>query len=147
MTKLKSSVLAMSVSIAFGALGAQHSAWQPSPGHTQIPIWPGTVPNARPVAGAESLTTHTRLVAGRTWSYIQNVSRPTLTVYSAAGKNTGAAVVVFPGGGYQILAIDLGSSTHTRSASSASRPADISSRRSATHFDIARTPSSTRPTG
>src|SRR5438045_1091977 len=38
---------------------------------------------------------------------IDNVSRPTMTVYSPKGKNTGAAVVVFPGGGYWILAIDL----------------------------------------
>jgi hypothetical protein len=30
-----------------------------------------------------------------------------MTVYSPTGKNTGTAVVVFPGGGYQILAIDL----------------------------------------
>src|SRR6202023_2411102 len=30
-----------------------------------------------------------------------------MTVYSRKGKNTGAAVVVFPGGGYWILAIDL----------------------------------------
>ena len=30
-----------------------------------------------------------------------------MTVYSPKGSNTGAAVVVFPGGGYQILAIDL----------------------------------------
>jgi len=30
-----------------------------------------------------------------------------MTVYSPKGKNTGAAVIVFPGGGYQILAIDL----------------------------------------
>jgi acetyl esterase/lipase len=30
-----------------------------------------------------------------------------MTVYSPKGKNTGAAVVVFPGGGYQVLAIDL----------------------------------------
>jgi acetyl esterase/lipase len=30
-----------------------------------------------------------------------------MTVYSPKGKNTGAAVVVFPGGGYKILAIDL----------------------------------------
>ena len=30
-----------------------------------------------------------------------------MTVYSPKGKNTGAAVVVFPGGGYEILAIDL----------------------------------------
>jgi acetyl esterase/lipase len=30
-----------------------------------------------------------------------------MTVFSPKGRNTGAAVVVFPGGGYQILAIDL----------------------------------------
>jgi acetyl esterase/lipase len=30
-----------------------------------------------------------------------------MTIYSPTAKNTGAAVVVFPGGGYQILAIDL----------------------------------------
>jgi len=38
---------------------------------------------------------------------VSNVSRPTMTVYSPNGKNTAAAVVVFPGGGYQGLAIDL----------------------------------------
>lgn len=30
-----------------------------------------------------------------------------MTVYSPTGRNTGAAIVVFPGGGYWILAIDL----------------------------------------
>jgi len=30
-----------------------------------------------------------------------------MTVYSPQGKNTGTAVIVFPGGGYEILAIDL----------------------------------------
>jgi acetyl esterase/lipase len=30
-----------------------------------------------------------------------------MTVFSPIGKNTGAAVVVFPGGGYEVLAIDL----------------------------------------
>jgi len=60
-------------------------------------------------SAAETVTTtgSDHLVAGRPWTYIQNVSRPTMTVYSPKGKNTGAAVVVFPGGGYQILAIDL----------------------------------------
>jgi acetyl esterase/lipase len=47
------------------------------------------------------------LVGGNPWIYINNVSKPTMTVYSPIGKNAGAAVVVFPGGGYQILAIDL----------------------------------------
>src|SRR2546428_14158023 len=30
-----------------------------------------------------------------------------MTVYSPEGRNTGAAVVVLPGGGYNVLAIDL----------------------------------------
>ncbi len=46
-------------------------------------------------------------VAGKPWNEIRNVATPTMTVYSPAGRNTGAAVVVFPGGGYEILAIDL----------------------------------------
>jgi len=36
-----------------------------------------------------------------------NVSAPTLTLYQATAKSTGATVVVFPGGAYRILAIDL----------------------------------------
>lgn len=36
-----------------------------------------------------------------------NVSKPTLTLYAPKRNNTGAAVVVFPGGSYKILAIDL----------------------------------------
>jgi len=38
---------------------------------------------------------------------VSDVTRPTITVYSPKRKNTGAAVVVFPGGGYQTLAIDV----------------------------------------
>jgi acetyl esterase/lipase len=47
------------------------------------------------------------VVAGKPVIRIGNVSAPTLTLYTPSGKNTGAAVVVFPGGGYRILAIDL----------------------------------------
>ena len=47
------------------------------------------------------------LVANKSWLAISNVSRPALTLYSPKTHNTGAAVVVFPGGGFQILAIDL----------------------------------------
>jgi acetyl esterase/lipase len=90
-------------------LSAQTSVWQPSPGHIQVPIWPGAVPDPRPVAGPETATATGKesLVAGKPWIAVSNVSQPTMTVYSPAGKNTGAAVVVFPGGGYEILAIDL----------------------------------------
>ena len=89
-------------------LSAQTNVWQPSPGHTQVPIWPGIVPDAQPVPGPENMrTVRDPLVAGQPWIQVGHVSRPTMTVYAPKGKNTGAAVVVFPGGGYQILAIDL----------------------------------------
>nr|WP_255551211.1 alpha/beta hydrolase [Granulicella sp. dw_53] len=39
--------------------------------------------------------------------HLTNVSNPTLTVYKPTATNTGAAVLVFPGGGYKILAYDL----------------------------------------
>jgi acetyl esterase/lipase len=89
------------------ALSAQAPAWQPSPGHTQVPIWPATVPAGRQGPEVETMAAGASSVAGRPWLYVRNVLQPTLTVYSPKGKNTGAAVVVFPGGGYQIPAIDL----------------------------------------
>ncbi len=94
--------------IAAGGVLAQQTGWQPSPGHTQIPIWPGAAPDSQPVKGPEKVKTDARnLVAARPWTYVENVSVPTMTVYTPERLNTGAAVVVFPGGGYQILAIDL----------------------------------------
>jgi len=106
---MKPLLFALCVVFAFGGTHAQTPAWQPSPGHTQIPIWPGAVPDAQSVAGPEAPATTGKdsLVAGKPWVAVSNVSRPTMTVYSPSGKNTGAAVVVFPGGGYEILAIDL----------------------------------------
>jgi acetyl esterase/lipase len=99
--------LALCIVFAFGGLSAQTPGWQPSPGHAQVPIWPGPVPDVQPVPGPENTGTVTRLVAGKPWVYVGNVSRPTMTVYSPKGKNTGVAVVVFPGGGFEVLAIDL----------------------------------------
>lgn len=92
------------------ALTAQQTVWQPSPGHIQIPIWPGAAPDARMASGPEHTETVSdpkEFVACKPWLTIKDVSRPTLTVYSPKGRNTGVAVVVFPGGGYQELAIDL----------------------------------------
>jgi acetyl esterase/lipase len=105
---MKPLIFALCVVFACGRLSAQTNVWQPSPGHTQVPIWPGAVPDAQPVAGPEVATTVTNsLVAGKPWVAVVNVSQPTMTVYSPKGTNTGAAVVVFPGGGYRCLAIDL----------------------------------------
>jgi len=107
---MKSLIFALWVVVvfAFGDLSAHTPAWQPSLGHTQVAIWPGVVPDAVPVAGPEvTATVNDPLVAGRPWVQVGQVSRPTMTVYPPEGKNTGVAVVVFPGGGYWVLAIDL----------------------------------------
>ena len=88
---------------------AQGTGWQPAPGHITIPLWPKAVPDAVPTNGAEADTSTAKdnLIAGKPLIRLGNVSVPTMTLYSPKGKSTGAAVVVFPGGGYQILAIDL----------------------------------------
>lgn len=112
-TLTRASLLAL---LALAAAEPRHLAaqtpWQPSPGHTQIPIWPGVVPDARRVGREVSGTVvdangTPKPVGGRPWVYVDSVSRPTMTVYSPSGRNTGTAVVVFPGGGYNVLAIDL----------------------------------------
>jgi acetyl esterase/lipase len=97
------------VVVAIGSESAQADSWQPSPGHSQVPIWPRAVPDPHPVAGSEVKTTmeEREFVAGKPWVYVERVSQPTMTVYSPLGKNKGVAVVVFPGGGYRGLAIDL----------------------------------------
>ena len=94
---MKLMIFALFAVFASAGLAAQPTVWQPATGHTQIPIWPGAAPNAQPVLGAETETD----------GAVTNVTRPTMTVYAPKGENTGAAVVVFPGGGFQILAIDL----------------------------------------
>jgi acetyl esterase/lipase len=104
----KLSLIALLVAFAFGSLSAQKPVWQPSPGHTQIPIWPGAAPDPQPVAGPEIVEIDPKfLIAGKPVVGVSNVTQPTMTVYSPEGKNTGAAVVVLPGGGYQGLAMDL----------------------------------------
>src|SRR6267154_663582 len=93
-------IFALSVVFASSNLFAQKPGWHPSPGHTQMPIWPGTVPDAQfgPPPNTETMPEP---------GEVDNVSQPTMTVYSPKAKNTGAAVVVFPGGGYYVLAIDI----------------------------------------
>ena len=101
-------ILALCAALAVLPIRAQADAWQPSPGHTQIPIWPSTSPGGRAASSAETTgVVNGSKVAGRPWHFVTNVSVPTLTVYSPKGRNIGAAVIVFPGGGYRVLAIDL----------------------------------------
>ena len=103
---MKPLIFALWVVFVCGGLRAQTNVWQPSPGHTQVPIWPGAVPDAQPVPGPEYVT-NVPPTTGVPWIAVCNVSQPTMTVYSPKGTNTGVAVVVFPGGGYNCLAMDL----------------------------------------
>ena len=96
----------LTVPLVLWACGAGQAA-QP------ISIWPGEAPDARSVEGPEVAGTvvddpgNPRLVGGKPWTYVDKVARPTMTVYAPPGRNSGAAIVVFPGGGYNVLAIDL----------------------------------------
>jgi acetyl esterase/lipase len=97
--------------IVFGSssLLAQKPAWEPAPGHSTLLLWPQGAPGAQPNPSPEIDTTTAKepLIAGKSIVRLGDVSASTLTLYKPTGKNTGAAVVVFPGGGYRILAIDL----------------------------------------
>ena len=104
---MKSLIFAFCVVLVWGDLRAQTQVWQPAAGHTQVPIWPRAAPDAQPVPGREFAETTKELFAGKPAVVVNNVLRPTMTVYSPKEKNTRAAVVVFPGGGYRVLAIDL----------------------------------------
>lgn len=65
-----------------------------------IPLWPGGVPGE---AGLKLPDEAIELKGDYQIQILSNVSSPTLTVYPAANPN-GAAVIVCPGGGYNILA-------------------------------------------
>lgn len=78
-------------------------------GQVTLPLWPGGAPGAaaNPPAERDMTTAKDELIAGKPLIRLGNVSKPTLTLYTPRGRNSGAAVVVFPGGGYRILAMDL----------------------------------------
>jgi acetyl esterase/lipase len=71
-----------------------------------VDVWPGKVPGENVPIGEE------KFLEGKPGEKpvkrLTNVSKPTLTVYRPAkDKDTGAAVLICPGGGYNILAWDL----------------------------------------
>jgi len=88
---------------------AQTFAWPPSEGALTLSLWPAGAPGTESSKKAEvdATTEKDGLIGGRRVVRLSNVASPTITFYPARGKNTGAAVVVFPGGGYQVLAMDL----------------------------------------
>lgn len=101
---LLAAVIAMSTTLM-----AQPSGWPPLHDRLTISVWPGAAPGAPANLPPEKDTTTDKDddIAGRPLVRLGNVATPTLILYKPTGKSNGAAVVVFPGGGYRILAIDL----------------------------------------
>lgn len=68
-----------------------------------VDVWPGQAPGGEPLKGPERNQPNPNPV-----QLLTDVSKPTLTVLRPAKeKDTGAAVVICPGGAYRILAWDL----------------------------------------
>ena len=86
------------------------SVWEPPSGLTQIPLWPNGAPNmtnASQPAEAVHVKKPPEVDPGREYTQVLDVGTPTMTIFPPKGVNTGVSMVVFPGGGFRILAIDL----------------------------------------
>jgi acetyl esterase/lipase len=75
---------------------------------TTLDLWPGKPPGEISAKGEErDLTTpKDNLIAGKRLIRLGHVSKPTITAYLPEKPN-GTCVIVCPGGGYNILALDL----------------------------------------
>jgi len=91
------------------ALVAQQTDWKAPGAQVTLELWPKGAPGVSTGTGPEGNTTtaRDRVVAGRPVLRIGNVSKPTISVFQPKENANGAAVVVFPGGSYRILAIEL----------------------------------------
>jgi acetyl esterase/lipase len=87
----------------------REGVWQPTPSGTQVPLWPANFPLAKPDTGdhPEATGNGSPLVGGKKWYWASYVTRPTMTIYKPRGRNTGATMLVIPGGGFYAVATDL----------------------------------------
>jgi acetyl esterase/lipase len=83
--------------------------WQPTDGGEQIPLWSSSAELAKPDTGdhPEATGNGSPLVGGRKWHWASYVTRPTMTIYRPKERNTGATILVVPGGGFHAVATDL----------------------------------------
>src|SRR4051812_7651665 len=84
--------------------------WRAPAGLEQIPIWPHGAPDVAgvPQTPESVLTAQTPEAVGGTISEaIFDVTAPTMTIFPPKGRNRHAAMIVFPGGGFQVLAVTI----------------------------------------
>jgi hypothetical protein len=73
-----------------------------------IKLWPHGAPGTPTTKEPESVANHPELNGTRgNITRVTNITDPTLSVYAAKSLNSGAAIVVFPGGGYRWLSMDI----------------------------------------
>jgi acetyl esterase/lipase len=70
-----------------------------------LDVWPGKAPGEKGDIGEEKFV-EPKPGEATNVKRLTNVSKPTLTVYRPEKNDTGAAVLIAPGGGYNILAWD-----------------------------------------
>jgi acetyl esterase/lipase len=108
-------VLVLSLIVAAAQSANAQITWPPSGAHKQIVLWPAGAPDPRPGVGAEGLhyaltgeNKPKKLVGGKPYMYVENVTQPTITIYPAPQQTAATpAVIVYPGGGFNVLAIDI----------------------------------------
>lgn len=83
--------------------------WQPTADGEQLPLWPENVVLTKPDSGdhPEATGNGSPLVGGKKWHWVSYITRPTMTIYRPKVQNTGAAILVIPGGGFHAVATDL----------------------------------------
>ena len=105
------SVLVLALFLAASSGFAQSSVpSKPAASPAPVPLWPGVAPGEQGDIGEEKDTTKPdpSLPPEKYVIRLGNVSKPSITVFRPpADRDTSAAVVVCPGGGYNILAWDL----------------------------------------
>lgn len=88
---------------------SKEGIWQPAAGGTQVPLWPEDADLAKPDTGdrPEETGNGSGRVGGKEWHWAGNVGRPTMTIYRPKGRNAGTTMLVLPGGGFSVVAMDL----------------------------------------
>ena len=94
--------------LALSCLGAV-----PQAGPQGVDVWPGKAPDDAGIPGEEKFREMLKNgkpyeVGGKPTKWLTNVTRPTLTIYRPPkDKDTGASMLICPGGGYHNLGWDV----------------------------------------